>query len=223
MQGEIGYIRQASGVERIRYWSGGNLYPYLLEVATCAGLEVNSDWKNPRTQTTDFSLVGVHPWRPSGSPNGEGVRAFVTHDPNRPVIFLSEGRVQWAAYSQMADAYIAWEEAQGQAAVPAPTQAVARPVYADLGARWWCSPTSRASLCRHHHLSAPAHTGGRTGVERMRRDAARRLGKRPRRGYTSRGRAGQPAPWRRPGRHHGLSPGQPPRRCPSTSISPRPT
>jgi len=47
MQREIGYIRQASGVERIRYWSGGNLYPHLLEAATCAGLEMNSDWKNP--------------------------------------------------------------------------------------------------------------------------------------------------------------------------------
>ncbi len=201
MQEEIGYLRQASGVERIRYWSGGNLYPHLLEAATCAGLEVNSDWKNPRTQTTDLALVGVHPWRPAGSPNGEDVRAFATHDPNGPVIFLPEcqydqsnfasmrrseemggdqayfdylrtqleasleaaepgmvnvfhftvhpgefrggpddppfavierfltevvdplvasGRVRWATFSQMADAYQAWEQGQPQASVATP-------------------------------------------------------------------------------------------------------
>jgi len=203
MKEEIGYIQQASGVEHVRYWSGGNLYPHLLEAATCAGLEVNSDWKNPHTQTTDLSLVGVHPWRPAGSPNGEDVTAFATHDPNGAVIFLpegqydqsnfasmrrsedmggdeayfeylktqlyasleaaepgkvnvfhftvhpgefrggpndepfavidrfltevidplvAEGRVQWATFSQMADAYIAWEQAQAGASSALPPQ-----------------------------------------------------------------------------------------------------
>ncbi len=91
MQEEIGYLQQASGVSTIRYWSGGNLYPHLLEAATCAGLEITSDWKNPRTQTTDLRLVGVHPWRPAGSPNGADVAAFARNDPHGAVIFLPEG------------------------------------------------------------------------------------------------------------------------------------
>ena len=91
MKEEIAYIQQASGVDRIRYWSGGNLYPQLLDAASCAGLDVNSDWKNPRTQTTDLALTGIHPWRPSGGTDGIDTSAFASHDPNGAIIFLPEG------------------------------------------------------------------------------------------------------------------------------------
>lgn len=91
MQEEISYIQKAGAQKKIRYWSGGNLYPGLLEAASCAGLEVNSDWKNPKTQSTDPSLVGVHPWRPAGGPSETDLSQFATHDPNGKIIFLPEG------------------------------------------------------------------------------------------------------------------------------------
>ncbi len=101
MQEEIGYIQQASGVERVRYWSGGNLYPDLFLAASCAGLDVNSDWKNPKTQSTPLELVGVNPWRPSGGTDGEDLTAFTTHDPNGPVIFLPEGQYDQENFASM--------------------------------------------------------------------------------------------------------------------------
>jgi len=90
MAEEISLIEQAGAAE-VRYWSGGNLYPHLLEAASQAGLEVMSDWKNPNTQTTDKSLIGINPWRPSASPNGADVAGFAQHDPNGKIIFLPEG------------------------------------------------------------------------------------------------------------------------------------
>ncbi len=92
MKEEIGYIEQASGETDIRYWSGGNLYPNLYETAECAGLDVNSDWKNPNTQTTDMSLIGVTPWRPTGGTDGTDFTLFATHDPNGAIVFLPEGQ-----------------------------------------------------------------------------------------------------------------------------------
>lgn len=47
MKEEIALIHQAGVQSPVRYWSGGNLYPGLLEAASCAGLDVNADWKNP--------------------------------------------------------------------------------------------------------------------------------------------------------------------------------
>ncbi len=91
MKEEIGYIKQAGVKGKVRYWSGGNLYANVLEAAACAGLEVNSDWKNPRTQTTDSALIGIHPWRPAGGVNGTDVSQFAQHDPNGKIIFLPEG------------------------------------------------------------------------------------------------------------------------------------
>lgn len=92
MKEEIGYIMQASGVADVSYWSGGNLYPSLYEAAECAGLEANSDWKNPNTQTTDMSLTGVTPWRPAGGTDGTDFTLFTTHDPNGAIVFLPEGQ-----------------------------------------------------------------------------------------------------------------------------------
>lgn len=87
---EIGFIK-AAGVETVNYWSGGNLYPGLLDAAECAGLSVNSDWKNPATQSTNLNLIGTVPWRPAGGSNGDDTSLFAQHDPNGPVIFLPEG------------------------------------------------------------------------------------------------------------------------------------
>jgi acetyl esterase/lipase len=91
MQEEISYIQRAGAQKKIRYWSGGNLYTGIVEAASCAGLDVMSDWKNPRTQRTDLLLVGVHPWRPAGGPSETDLSKFATHDPNGKVIFLPEG------------------------------------------------------------------------------------------------------------------------------------
>lgn len=82
---------QALGVERVRMWSGGNLYPHLLEAATAVGLDVMSDWKNPRTQTAESGLQVTTPWKPADSPNGTDLSAFLRHDPAGRVVYLPTG------------------------------------------------------------------------------------------------------------------------------------
>lgn len=101
MQEEIGFIQQASGATSIRYWSGGNLYPDLYAAATCAGLDVNSDWKNPRLQETPLELVGVNPWRPAGGTDGVDLSAFTTHDPDGAVVFIPEGQYDRTDFAAM--------------------------------------------------------------------------------------------------------------------------
>lgn len=91
MKEEIALIQRAGAKQPIRYWSGGNLYPNLLPAAACAGLDVNSDWKNPQTQNTDPALIGIHPWRPAGGSNGSDVSKFAQHDPNGKIIYLPDG------------------------------------------------------------------------------------------------------------------------------------
>lgn len=91
MKEEIGLIRKAGVEQPIRYWSGGNLYPGVLYAGACAGLDVNSDWKNPNTQKTDTQLIGIHPWRPAGGPSENDLSAFARNDPDGKVIFLPEG------------------------------------------------------------------------------------------------------------------------------------
>jgi len=100
MAEEISLIKQAGATE-VRYWSGGNLYPHLLDAASQAGLEVMSDWKNPKTQTTDKSLIGINPWRPAASPNGADVSGFARHDPNGKIIFLPEGNYPRTDFASM--------------------------------------------------------------------------------------------------------------------------
>lgn len=92
MKQEIALIERAGGVTDIRYWSGGNLYADVYEAAACAGLDVNSDWKNPQTQTTDLSLTGVNPWRPAGGTDGSDFTLFAQNDPAGAVVFLPEGQ-----------------------------------------------------------------------------------------------------------------------------------
>lgn len=101
MKQEIALIQQASGVTDIRYWSGGNLYPNVYEAAECAGLDVNSDWKSPQTQSTDLSLVGVNPWRPAGGTDGTDFSLFTQHDPNGAIIFLPEGQYDRSNFASM--------------------------------------------------------------------------------------------------------------------------
>lgn len=94
MTEEINLLKIASGVEEINYWSGGNLYQEVYEAATCAGLSINSDWKSPATQTTDTSLYGIHPWRPTGGTDGSDFSLISSHDPDGEIIFLPEGQFE---------------------------------------------------------------------------------------------------------------------------------
>lgn len=90
MQEEIDWLRRA-GAQKVRYWSGGNLYPGLLDAATAAGLEVMSDYKNPRSQITPEILIGTGPWRPAGGPGENDLAAFASHDPEGSIIYLPQG------------------------------------------------------------------------------------------------------------------------------------
>lgn len=98
---EIELVKQAAGVSEIRYWSGGNLYPQMYTAATCAGLSINSDWKNPQTQTTDLALTGIHPWKPAGGTDGTDLTQFITHDPAGTVTFLPEGQYDQDDFASM--------------------------------------------------------------------------------------------------------------------------
>lgn len=82
---------QALGVDRVRQWSGGNLYAHMLEVAAATGIDVKSDWKDPNTQLLDPRLKKTTPWRPAGSPNGTDVALFAQHDPTGAMVFLPPG------------------------------------------------------------------------------------------------------------------------------------
>ena len=99
MDEEVGFIRDAGVRGPLRYWSGGNLFPGVLEAAGAVGLRVNSDWKSPKTQATPKELLGVHPWRPAGGTDGVNVALFATHDPAGEIVFLPNGAVdsdEWA-------------------------------------------------------------------------------------------------------------------------------
>ena len=107
MTEEIGYIQDAGVLDPVRYWSGGNLFTGILEAAAAAGLSVNSDWKNPSTQTTPAALLGVHPWRPAGGTDGTDLTRFAAHDPSGRIVFLPNGAVEsdeWARKREIVDA-----------------------------------------------------------------------------------------------------------------------
>lgn len=90
MKEEIDWLKKA-GATRVRYWSGGNLYPHVLDAASRAGLDVMSDYKNPRTQNSDERLMGVVPWRPSAGPREGDVAAFAKHNALGKVVYLPDG------------------------------------------------------------------------------------------------------------------------------------
>ncbi len=98
MREEIELIHEAGVKGEIRYWSGGNLYPGILEAARCAGLDVYSDWKNPRLQEAASEVIGVVPWRPAAGPDPADMSGFATHDPAGPVIYLPDGLIDPDAF-----------------------------------------------------------------------------------------------------------------------------
>jgi peptidoglycan/xylan/chitin deacetylase (PgdA/CDA1 family) len=98
MSQEIDLVRQAAGVVSVRYWSGGNLYPGVFAAGACAGLSVNSDWKNPHSQQIPQQVRSVHPWRPAGGTDGLDLSALVAHDPGGAVVFLPEGAYDTSDY-----------------------------------------------------------------------------------------------------------------------------
>ncbi len=87
---EIEWIRKAGG-QKIRYWSGGNLYPGVLEAAVGAKLNVMGDYKNPKSQESDPKLLTVFPWRPSKGPKDNDVGEFAKHSAAGKVIYLPSG------------------------------------------------------------------------------------------------------------------------------------
>jgi hypothetical protein len=90
VQAQVDMIK-GLGVERVRMWSGGNLYPRMLQVAAATGIDVKADWKDPRTQQADPRLKTTMPWRPAGSPDGSDLTLFVSHDPDGAMIFVPAG------------------------------------------------------------------------------------------------------------------------------------
>ena len=101
MKEEIGYITQASSAADVRYWSGGNLYVDIYKAASCAGLDVNSDWKNPKLQETPLDFVGIHPWRPAGGTDGVDLADFTRHDAGGAIVFLPEGQYDKTNFASM--------------------------------------------------------------------------------------------------------------------------
>ncbi len=136
MSEEIELVRRASVVAENRHWSGGDLYDGILEAASCAGLSVCTNWKDPRVQAGDIAVLGVRPWRPASGlarhdpdgaivdlPLGLNVFHFTIHPaevrgdgdfaildefPTRALDpAVAAGR--WATFSQMAEAFVEWE------------------------------------------------------------------------------------------------------------------
>ena len=95
---EIELLREA-GATRVRFWSGGNLYPGVLEAAARAGLEIMGDYKNPRTQQSDERLLTVSPWRPTGGPRETDLSEFARHNPKGEIVFLPSGVFGRADYA----------------------------------------------------------------------------------------------------------------------------
>lgn len=91
MREEIDWIQRACPGAKVRYWSGGNNYPGVLDAAAGAGLDVMSDHKNPKMQQTFPELIAVNPWRPAGGPTEDSIAAFARHDPKGRIVYLPDG------------------------------------------------------------------------------------------------------------------------------------
>lgn len=100
MKEEIDYIKKA-GAQKVRYWSGGNLFAGVLDAAAAAGLDVFSDHKNPRVQQSDPRLMTVTPWRPAGGPTADDLDAFARHDPKGRIVYLPVGAYTTADYASL--------------------------------------------------------------------------------------------------------------------------
>lgn len=86
---EISLIKKCGVKNDILYMSGGNLYKDLLKAAECAGIKIISDYKNPKTQETDYKVIGIHPYKPLDGPGN--LDEFIIHDPKGNVVYLPEG------------------------------------------------------------------------------------------------------------------------------------
>ena len=95
---EISILEQTGVAGPVRYWSGGNLYPGILQAASGEGLDVMSDYRHPRTGQTNPLVLGVNPWRPSGGPNNRELAAFARNDPNGKVVYLPDGKYRRVDY-----------------------------------------------------------------------------------------------------------------------------
>ena len=100
MKEEIDYIKKA-GAQKVRYWSGGNLFGGILGAASASGLDVFGDHKNPRVQQSDPRLMTVTPWRPADGPTAENLDAFARHDPKGHVVYLPVGAYTTADYASL--------------------------------------------------------------------------------------------------------------------------
>jgi len=100
MREEINWLKKA-GATRIRYWSGGNLYPRVLDAANGAGLDAMSDFKNPWTQRDDERLLAVNPWRPAEGPNEVDLAGFARHQAAAPIVYLPNGVFERTNHSAM--------------------------------------------------------------------------------------------------------------------------
>ena len=98
MREEIELIYLAGATNPIVYWSGGNLYPHILDAGAAAGLTVRAEWKNRFTQSVEKELTGLWPWRPAGGMQGDSVQLLATHDPDGPIIYLPQGIIDIEAY-----------------------------------------------------------------------------------------------------------------------------
>jgi hypothetical protein len=143
MAEEIEWIRRAGATGRIRYWSGGNLYPGVLDAASRAGLDVMSDHKNPRRQETDERLLAVQPWRPAGGPSEDDLEAFARHSQGGEVVYLPDG-----VFSRVDHAGMRRSQEKPFAVLEAWLREVVAPLVGERKVRWATFSEMADEYCR---------------------------------------------------------------------------
>lgn len=72
----------------ITTWSGGNLYENIFSAAYEANLWINTNFKDPTTQSIDSGFLTISPWRPAGQFSSNDA---LIHDSNANIIYLPSG------------------------------------------------------------------------------------------------------------------------------------
>jgi hypothetical protein len=72
----------------VRTWSGGNTYSEIYEAASAAGLSVNTNFKDRRTQLGDVRLATTNPWTPL---SGGTADKLLHYDPEGSIVFIPNG------------------------------------------------------------------------------------------------------------------------------------
>lgn len=98
-QKEMDVIEGLSG-KPVLTWSGGNLYPNAFAAAAQAGLKVDINYKNPKTQEIDQRFMILTPWRPAGA---KSIEERTTHDPNGSITYIPSG--VYPAHCQSAEVF----------------------------------------------------------------------------------------------------------------------